>query len=316
MIPNLSHRPALTSAISEELSNLTPILTFRGLKVYRFSGNDCPVALKEIGHIREAIYKESGAGRGQGCDLDELDRGHNAYIQLVAWDPGENQLVAMYRYQLGSRAAGGDINCLRTSTLYNYSDTFKKEVLPYSLELGRSVVNASARRSRLGFYAIWKGLGALLHIHPDIRYFFGNVSLYKTMHPVARDGLILYLNRHYPPPEPMLTAKKQFSFDPWKTMVPGPVETDVYRVYDSGLKYPVGPGEEDNQENRVKWINRFLKPYGELLPSILKSYMSLSNRIWFGETAIDNDFGDAFETGIIVPVQNIRPETREVFNIS
>ncbi len=314
MITKLTNNsPPASSAIADELADLTPISTFRELEVFRFSGNDCPVTLTEIGHIREVAYRERGAGRGLEYDLDDLDTGHNAYIQLIVWDPGENQLVALYRYQLGSRAADGKTSCLRTSSLFDYSETFKKEVLPYSLELGRSVVNASARRSRLGFYAIWKGLGALLHIHSNIRYFFGNVSLYKTMPPSARDGLIRYLHRHYAPPEPMLIAKKQYRYNPGKEKMPGPVETGDLGLNETDLVYPVEPGEEDNPGNRIKRVNRLLKPNGETLPAILKSYMSLSNRIWFGETTIDHNFGDAFETGIIVPVQNIRHVIRKVF---
>lgn len=314
MIPNLSKSPPPTPLeIAGELAGLTPVTTFRGLEVYRFSGNEFPATLKEIGRIREEVYRESGAGRGMKYDLDDLDTGQNAYIQLIVRDPEDNQLVAMYRYQLGSRASDGDTSCLRTSNLFDYSETFTNEVLPCSLELGRSVVNASARRSRLGFYAVWKGLGALLHIHSDIRYFFGNVSLYKTMPRTVRDGLIRYLHRHYPPPEPMLTAKKQYRYEPGKAHAGGSDETDEQGLDETDLAHPVEPGEADTPENRIKKVNLLLKPYGETLPAILKSYMSLSNRIWFGETTIDHDFGDAFETGIIVPVENIDSKIRANF---
>lgn len=238
----------------------------------------------------------SGAGRGVEVDLDDLDFGKYAYHQLIVWDSQEKQLVAVYRFQYGKRSQEAGDEYLRTTSLFEYSDEFRKNMLPYAIELGRSVVNPSARKSRFGFYALWKGLGAVLQRNPELKYFFGNVSLYKTMNISALHLLVSYLETHYPSPEPLLKAKSHLRFT-------------------AGVTAPeaVPPGETDTPDQRIKQLSRLMNEYGEDVPQILKSYMSLSNEIWFGETVIDRDFGDAWEIGIIVPLNHIDPKIKETF---
>lgn len=274
------------SAVGRELSTLNPLQTFRGLNVYTFRGADLPSAMQEVGRLRETIFRKHGAGRGGQYDLDELDFGTYPYMQMIAFDPAEEEIVATYRYQWGSWVEDGGKQVLRTSSLFNYSDDFSRNKLPYAVELGRSVVNDKARRKRFGLFALWKGIVELINLNPELRYYFGNVTLYKTMNKTARDKLITYLETHYPPPEPMLQAKRHLHYKP--------------RNADAGEA--VENGMPDTPENRIQTLRTRLSPFGESIPPILQSYMSLSTNIWFGEAAMDKDFGDALEMGIIVPV--------------
>ena len=299
MTSSFGHSTPRLSDIVAEIADLTPIAGFRGLDVYRFSGNDYPSTLREIGKLREVGFRSIGGGLGIEYDLDDLDTGDNAYFQLIAWDPREKQLVAVYRYQLGWRVIGEDVNYLRTANLFDYSYTFRKKILPYAMELGRSVVNPSAKLRRFGFFAIWKGLGALLRMHPETHYFFGTVSLRTNMNPVAVNCLISYLQHHYPPPEPMLMAKKEIVYHPM------PEKADIAA--------PVEKGDRDIPENRIRKLTGLMTYHRDTMPSILKSYMGLSNKIWFGESVIDHDFGDAYVIGIIVPIQNINFKFRKLF---
>lgn len=289
-----------TTAVADELSGLQPMLTFRGLDVYEFQGRDGPTVMCEIGRLRERIFRKSGAGRGDEVDLDDLDFGPCAYTQLIAFDPEEEEIVAAYRYQWGSRAAAGGDGVLRTSTLFDYSDDFRHNKLPYAMELGRSVVNDRAKRQRFGLFAIWKGLSALLASHSGLRYFFGNVTLYKTMDVEARDLLVAWLENHYPPPAPMLQARPH-------------VHYRSRSVQTAAVRNAVDGDLPDTPSNRIKKLRSLLADYAEPLPPILQSYMAAGTGIWFGDTVVDEDFGNALEIGIVIPVSSIDREFRARF---
>jgi len=324
-------------AVSKELGSLDPIAEFRGLLIYHFSGNDYPAALSAIGRLRVEGYMAIGAGTGMECDLDEFDTGENAYFQLVAWDPDEKEMVAIYRYQPGSRGYGesGSVRKLRTANLFDFSDSFRNELLPRAIELGRSVANPTAKKHRFGFFAVWKGLAALLSIYPETRYFFGTVSLHTHMNPDAVRCIISYLQKHYTPPEPMLRPKNEIAYDPGADakaagstggkkphgVSPGGATDPAGAADPGGATGPVvpavpdavAPGCPDTPEKRIKHLTVLMEQYDETVPMILKSYMSLSKDIWFDGAVIDHDFSDACIISLIVPLENIDPEFRSKF---
>ncbi|MEA5446486.1 GNAT family N-acyltransferase [Gammaproteobacteria bacterium AB-CW1] len=289
--------PITPSELQRELDGLEPIGRVGNLEIHIIDGDAFPATLMEIGRIRESVFREVGAGRGVDCDLDELDRGPLAYRQLLVWDPEHLELVAMYRYQLAARSQTHGDQLLRTSRLFDYSPTFRRDYLPRSIELGRSVVNPDARRRRQGFFALWSGLGAVLRSHPEIRYYFGNVSLYRNMPEAAQQATVAFLESSYAAPAPLLTAK-------------------------AGLRYrPQGPDAEaagrseppDNPRGRIKALRALLSQHDGQIPPILQSYMGLGLGIYFGETALDRDFGDALEVGIVVPIKSIGSDILERF---
>lgn len=282
---------------NEELSQFESLINFRGLNVYVFQGNDCPAIMQVIGRLREVIFSKSGAGRGEYIDLDELDFGEYAYYQLIAYDHEEQELVAAYRFQWGHLydLTGEDI--LRTARLFDYSEQFRNEILPKAIELGRSVVNDEAKRARFGFFAIWKGFSALIQKYENLHYFFGNVTLYKSMHPEAKDVLISYLETHYAPRIPKLKGKSDL----------------LYKPLLKSAAHAVDDGKDDTPANRIQKLRALLQPYSTSIPIIIQTYMATGLRIWFGETVLDRDFGDAHEIGIIIPVASIDDSFRSRF---
>lgn len=286
------------STMVQEMSAQTPLGSFRGLDIISFYGDDCPATLNAIGYHREAGFRAAGAGRGESLDLDHRDTGANSYQQLVAWDPQHSELVAMYRYQLGQQATHSGhtgLSTLRTYQLFDYSAEFCDQVLPYAIELGRSVVNRSARKGALGFFATWVGLGALLRQYPEVDYFFGNVSLYDTLPEAGRDLLVAYMHHQYAPPQAMLRARDAVRYDPRAAV--GKVATP----------------ESDGPESRINQLRDLLAPWDMAIPPVLQSYMSLSTGIWCGDTVVDEDFGNALELGLIVPVDTINDRVRQRF---
>ncbi|MCT8125039.1 GNAT family N-acetyltransferase [Alishewanella sp. BS5-314] len=281
-------------SMQAELGGLTPLATFRGLLIFSADASDIPSTMQEIGRIREAVFRQAGAGRNLPRDLDDLDYTAPAYQQLLVWDPERLQLVAMYRYQLGWLAADAGLHILRTSQLFRYSEAFRAQVLPYAIELGRSVVNPAAAAHTLGFFALWLGLGALLRRHPRLQYFFGNVTLYPQLGEAAMQHIVQFCQQLYPPPEPMLQALPELLYRSKPMMV------------DAELLHSA-PSE------RIKALQYGLQALHCRVPPVLQSYLSVGNGIWFDDAALDLDFGAAYEQSIIVPLHALSHAFRQRF---
>lgn len=277
--------------VRQELARLIPIAEFRGLLIYRFYGDDCPHTMNAIGYLREQGFRAVGAGRGAELDLDHRDFGEHSYTQLIAWDPEHSELVAMYRYQLGANAAQWGPECLRTYSLFDYTPAFTQKMLPTGIELGRSVVNRAAKRAKLGFFATWIGLGALTRVHPDTKYFFGNVSLYQSLENAGRDLLVSTMEANYRAPETLLKARPSVHFQ--------------------SLAAPIRFHPEASAEQRISTLRHTLAEFNTTIPPVLQSYLSLSTAFYCGETVHDADFGDALELGIVVPLSAIDPKIRQ-----
>ena len=63
----------------------------------------------------------------------------NPYKQLVVWNPEAEEILGGYRYLLGDEAQFDEHGkpLLATAHMFNFSETFLKEYLPYTVELGR-----------------------------------------------------------------------------------------------------------------------------------------------------------------------------------
>ena len=76
-----------------------------------------------------------------------------------------------------------------------YVAKFIKEYLPHTMELGRSFVQPDYQSSKMGSKSLfaldnlWDGLGALIHLVKDARYFIGKVTIYNNYPEVAIVGV-------------------------------------------------------------------------------------------------------------------------------
>lgn len=279
--------PVAADLIAQELNERSPLACFRGLDIHTFAGQECPHTLREIGRLRELGFRAAGAGRNVDCDLDELDLGPGAYRQLIAWDPEHRQIVALYRYQLGMHGRNHGQQVFRTHRLFRYSERFERDYLDRAIELGRSVVNSSAKRRGLGLFALWIGLRALCDHHRDLSCFFGNVTLFGKLPRTAVAHIVSFLEQGYAPDEVLLEARPGLRWIPDDPMT---LEPSFARAV---------PAE------RIAMLRELLRPHDMQVPPILQSYMGLGNDIWFGQTVIDRDFGNSLEIGIVVPATAI-----------
>ena len=177
--------PVPTESLEKEL---TPERFLRptnngGNEIYIVTAADSPNLMREIGRLREVSFREGGGGTGADVDIDELDLDPEGYKQLIVWDPKAKEIVGGYRF-IVSRTSHP--KCFSTEHYFRFTDKFREEYLPYTIELGRSFVQPHYQGSRAnpkGLYSLdnlWDGLGALVLANPDIRYFFGKVTMYGT----------------------------------------------------------------------------------------------------------------------------------------
>lgn len=268
--------------------------------IYIVTAHDSPNVMQEIGRLREIAFRFYGGGTGFATDIDEFDTMEDAYRQLIVWSPEEEQILGGYRFLCGSdvRFDADGKPILATSHLFNFSEKFITEILPYTVELGRSFVALdyqSTRPNPKGLFVLdnlWDGLGALCVIDPTLRYFFGKVTMYNTYNQEARNMILYFLSLHFPDPEHLITP-----IHPLET------HTDVEKMK-ALFHY-------DNFKQNYKVLNQEVRKFGINVPPLINAYMSLSPKMRIFGTAINHEFGEVEETGILIAINEILEEKKK-----
>ena len=261
--------------------------------LYEVTAHDSPNVMKEIGRLREISFRLAGGGTGKSIDIDEYDVDpHEPYRQLIVWDPKDREIIGGYRY---IHCGGLDIEKMATKELFDFSDEFVKEYMPFTIELGRSFVQPnyqSTSINRKSLYALdnlWDGLGALIVKYPNIKYFFGKVTMYTSYNPRARNMLLNFLNRYFPDNHSLVRPIT-------------PLECDMDNPYFTELFV------EKEYKDGYKVLQKEIKNHGEHIPPLINSYMNLSPSMKVFGTAINHGFGGVEETGILVKIPDMYPE--------
>lgn len=268
-------------------------------EIYIINWKNAPNVLKEIGRLREIAFRAAGGGTGKSLDLDEYDLMENPYQQLVVWDPEAEEILGGYRYILGDEVEFDNEGkpILATAHMFDFSPKFLKEYLPTTIELGRSFVTLEYQSSRAGakgLFALdnlWDGLGALTVVKPNVKYFFGKMTMYPSYHRLGRDMILYFLKKHFSDKDGLITPTH-----------PLKIETD-----ENLLKhlFPYDTFKED-----YKVLNTEVRKLGYNIPPLVNAYMSLSPTMRMFGTAINYGFGDVEETGILIAIDEILEEKR------
>ena len=269
-------------------------------EIYIVDAHNAPNVLREIGRLREIVFREAGGGTGKELELDEFDTCENCDKQLIVWNPEEEEIIGGYRYLLGSDVDfdkdGQPI--LATSHMFHFSDKFIKEYLPWTIELGRSFVsleyqntNKNGSKSLFALDNLWDGLGALTVIQPDVKYFFGKMTMYPSYIRKGRDMILYFLKKHFDDKENLIV--------PMKPLV---IEEDPQELETLFC--------EESFKEDYKILNREVRKLGYNIPPLVNAYMGLSPTMKLFGTAINYGFGDVEETGILIAVDEILEQKR------
>ena len=268
-------------------------------EIYIVTAQDSPNTMKEIGRLREVAFRAAGGGTGMSMDIDEFDTMENPYKQLIVWNPEAEEILGGYRYILGTDVRFDEKGApiLATSHMFNFSEKFLKEYLPTTIELGRSFVTLEYQSSRAGakgLFALdnlWDGLGALTVVMPNVKYFFGKVTMYPSYVRKGRDMILYFLRKHFADKDELITPMK-----------PLLLETDEAELATLFCK--------ESFKDDYKILNGEVRKLGFNIPPLVNAYMSLSPTMRMFGTAINYGFGDVEETGILIAVDEILEEKR------
>ena len=268
-------------------------------EIYVITAQDSPNVMKEIGRLREVAFREAGGGTGKSMDIDEFDTMDNGYKQLIVWNPEAEEIIGGYRYLLGTDVKVDDKGqpILATSHMFHFSDKFINDYLPQTIELGRSFVSLEYQSSKMGAKSLfaldnlWDGLGALTVIMPNVKYFFGKMTMYPSYVRKGRDMILFFLKKHFDDHDHLIIPTK-----------PLKIETDEEELRQLFC--------EDSFRDDYKILNREIRKMGYNIPPLVNAYMSLSPTMKMFGTAINYGFGDVEETGILIAVDEILEEKR------
>jgi hypothetical protein len=268
-------------------------------EIYIVNAHIAPNVMREIGRLREMSFRQAGGGTGQSIDIDEFDTMEHPYQQLIVWNSVEKEIIGGYRYVKLSDIkpdTQGQFH-LATSHMFDFTPGFIKDYFPYTIELGRSFVQPKyqpARDSRKGIFSLdnlWDGLGALLVDNPEMKYFFGKVTLYLSYDQAARDAILYFMQKFFPDLDKLVVPFEPKGFS-----------TDI-ALYEELF---ISPTYEENHRQLVK----FVKSRNETVPPLVNAYMNLSPTMKTFGSALNQEFGEVEEIGILVHLPDIYPSKK------
>ncbi|MCQ2324212.1 MAG: GNAT family N-acetyltransferase [Paludibacteraceae bacterium] len=271
-----------------------------GNMIYDITAHDAPNVMREIARLREISYRKGGGSTGNEMDMDEMDTMKKPYRQIVVWDPDNEEIVGGYRYLCGADAqldAQGQ-PIITSAHLFYYTNYFVQDYLPHTIELGRAFVQPKYQDRDMGakaLYAldnVWDGIGAVLYRHPEIYYLIGKVTIYPSFEATSRDLIYAYLQRYH--------RDRKGLFRPYK---PVDISPTAQRIADE-----IFVGDDERLNYSV--LLHTLRERGEVIPPMFSAYMNLTHTLQFFGNAVNDELANAYETGILVTVNDINEDKR------
>lgn len=268
-------------------------------EIYVVDAKNSPNIMRELGRLREIAFRHAGGGTGKSLDIDSYDLMEPPCSQLLVWDPDAEEILGGYRYILGEdvRFEEPGIPRIATAHMFNFSQKFIDDYMPCTIELGRSFVTLeyqSSRHGTKGLFALdnlWDGLGALIVKYPQIRYFFGKVTMYPSYSLEGRNMILYFLNKYFPDNDRLVWPE-----NPLKTGIDEEKMQKIFCSNDFKRDYII--------------LNAHIRAMGFNIPPLVNAYMGLSPTMKMFGTAVNDEFGDVEETGILITINDIFEEKR------
>ena len=265
-------------------------------EIYVVDNTNAPDVLREIGRLREEAFRAGGGGTGQELDLDRFDTDPAyGYKQLVLWDPEAERIIGGYRYALCNNIVYDRFGQphLTSSHMFQFSRKFINKDLQHTIELGRSFVTLDYQSSKGGAKSIFAldnlfdGLGALMVMYKSsMKYFFGKMTIYSQYPTPAREMIQVFLNKWFGAAHLKRVKLRK------------PVRVRRAAKY---VKLLTGKTFKDDYRNLKAYVSSF----GVSIPPLVNSYMNLSPKMQYFGTGLNDEFGDVYDSGILIPFKYI-----------
>ncbi|MBR3907337.1 MAG: GNAT family N-acetyltransferase [Bacteroidaceae bacterium] len=269
-------------------------------EIYIFTATEAPNLMREIGRLREIAFRAAGGGTGKPLDIDEFDTMDVPYKQLIVWNPDCDDIVGGYRYLWGKEVKieeNGEPRMATAHGMFDFSEKFIKDVLPYTVELGRAFVSLEYQSTRMGAKSLfaldnlWDGLGALTVVIPDVKYLFGKVTMYPSYLTRARDMILYFLKKHFPDKDTLVYPVTPVRLETSEEELSAIFNKDTF-----------------NEDYRT--LKQEVHKFGLAIPPMINAYMGLSPTMKIFGTAVNHDFGNVEETGLLIAVDELRSDKR------
>ena len=295
--------PVDVTLLKKELNEETFLRTTnRGNnELYVVNNENAPNVLREIGRLREVSFRAVGGGSGKDCDLDHFDLEDKACFQLIVWNPEADEIIGGYRFTRWKMASFHDNGqpYVNTEHLFDFSQEFINDYFPYCIEMARAFVQPkyqSAQAGRKALFALdnlWDGIGGLIATDPSVKYLAGKVTIYSSSPELSRKAMIYYLDMCFGDRKGLITSKNP------ETCTPEQVE--MFKKMFTGADY---------KEN-YQILNNYVKSFGDTIPPLIHSYIGLSSSMKTFGTTFDPDFGDCYDTAMMITIADIYQEKAE-----
>ncbi len=270
-----------------------------GNKIYLVDATCAPNTMKEIGRLREIVFRDGGGGTGKAMDLDRFDLDPAfGFKQLVLWDPDNECIIGGYRYVLCDEVMYDRFGqpILPTSHLFTFTRSFLRHGFLETIELSRSYIALeyqSTREDSRSLYALdnlFDGLGALIVFYEGrMKYFFGKMTIYPSYPKECLQMLMFFLRKHFGSREEKLVIPKN------------PIRIDAPEKYRKVFT------ENDFKED-YKILKNEIHKFGVNIPPLVNTYMNMSPTMKSFGAGINDEFGDVIEAGILIKFDEMHPD--------
>ncbi len=292
--------PVPVELLKQELNEKTFLrkTSKAGNEVYVVNYENAPNVLREVGRLREITFRAVGSGSGTACDIDHFDIEDKACYQLIVWNPDADEIIGGYRFTRLKDASFREDGqpYINTAKLFNISPAFVRDYFPYSLEMARAWVQPKYQTREMGVKSlfaldnIWDGIGGLIAKDPSVKYLMGKVSMFATSPRPSLEAMIYFLEKFCGDKENLITG-----INPELVSEQRKAELDEMFC------------GETLQEN-YKILNNYVTGLGDKVPPLIHLYLNLSSSMKTFGTVMDPDFGEEFDTAMIISVADIYPE--------
>jgi putative hemolysin len=259
----------------------------RELAVYLAEARRIPLALQEIGRLREITFRAAGEGTGEPADLDRFDP---YYLHLFLWNKEKREIAGGYRMgdvpkimaRLGQKG-------LYTDSLFRFRAGYLSHLGP-SLELGRSFIRPEYQRAYAPLLMLWKGIAGFVASHPEYSTLIGAVSVSNQYSPASRELIARYF-------------EKQNAAERWRGAVRArrPLRGNLIRNWETAALRSLLPDVEDLSAPIAD-----LEPDGKGIPILMRQYARLGGKLL--AFSVDPQFGNTLDGFVMVDLTRTSPE--------
>ncbi|HEY3826294.1 MAG TPA: GNAT family N-acyltransferase [Bryobacteraceae bacterium] len=259
----------------------------REFAVYLAEARRIPLALQEIGRLREITFRAAGEGTGEPTDLDRFDP---HYLHLFLWNKERREIAGAYRIgEVPKILARFGQKGLYTDSLFRFKWGFFSQLGP-SLELGRSFIRPEYQRAFAPLLLLWKGIAGFAARHPQYSTLIGAVSVSNQYSPASRELIARYF-------------EKQSTVGPWRDAVRArwPLRGTTVQKWEMGALCSLLPDVDDLSAPIAD-----LEPDGKGIPILVKQYVKLGGKLL--AFSVDPQFGNTLDGFVMVDLTRTSPE--------